>query len=130
MDLSNFNLSKESLPTLAIILIIVGFIFSYLLSFIGKIIRFFALVLAAIFLILYFSGYELNSKSFQNLTQNIKSYAVKLLNTFIKDLNFPKNNGLNLEGKGNLENSNLTLPDIQEVKKTLIEVLNKTNEKR
>ena len=128
MDLSNF--SKESLPILAIAIIVVGFIFSYILSFIGKIIRFLVLALAGILFILYYSGYDLNSKSIQNFIQNIKLQVIKLVDKYLKDQNLLQNSSLNLEGAEKLKGSNLTLPDIQEVKKTLIEVLNKTNEKR
>ena len=128
MDLSNF--SKEFLPILAIMIIVVGFIFSYILSFIGKIIRFLVLALAGILFILYYSGYDLNSKSIQNFIQNIKLQVIKLVDKYLKDLNLLQNSSLNLEGAEKLKDSNLTLFDIKEIKKTLMEVLNKTDEKR
>jgi len=108
MDFFNFNFSKESLPTLAIILIIVGFILYYIFSFIGKIIRFFALVLAGILFILYYSGYNPNPEFFQNLIQNTKLYVTKLINEFAKNLNSLKNK----------ENSELNFPNLEKANNT------------
>ncbi len=132
MDLSNFDFSKVSLPTLAITIIVVGFILSYIFSFIGKLIRFIVLAIAGIFLILYYSGYKLNSKSIQKFMENIKSYITKLTSKVTNNLNTLQIQNINtdLKNKKRLENSNLTLPNVKDAKKALIEILNKSHEQK
>ncbi len=114
-------------------ILILGFALSYIISFIGKLIRFLTLLAVGAILILYYMGYSLDKKSLEKLYEKVQIYIEKTMNKNLMENTKKKENLLFPDKLFKDENSSLNLPsinkeNIEKAKKVLMEILNKSKE--
>ena len=114
-------------------ILILGFALSYIISFIGKLIRFLTLLAVGAILILYYMGYSLDKKSLEKLYEKVQIYIEKTMNKNLMENTKKKENLLFPDKLFKNKNSSLNLPSInkenvEKAKKVLMEILNKSKE--
>ena len=129
----NFKNIKDNPGLLVAGILILGFTLSYIISFIGKLIRFLTLLAVGIILILYYMGYSLDKKSLEKLYEKVQIYIEKTINKNLMENTKKKENFLFPDKLFKDENSSLNLPsinkeNIEKAKKALMEILNNSKE--